>query len=146
MSDLRLPLLGVGAWLGGLGAAFLPGWSALLLAVAALAIALGTRSRVLVAGSLAGLAVLGVATLRVAAFDHGPVADLVAGRAVVDARVDISSDPRVVPGRFGDIVVVRGVLTRVSGRGAAYALRAPVVVLADEGWLDLRLGSSVDVT
>ena len=146
MSDLRLPLLGVGAWLGGLGAAFLPGWAALLLAVAALATALGTRSRPLVAGSLAGLAVLGVATLRVAAVDLGPVADLVAGRAVVDARVDISSDPRVVPGRFGDIVVVRGVLTRVSGRGAAYALRAPVVVLADESWLDLRLGRSVAVT
>ena len=146
MSDLRLPLLGMGAWVGGLAAAGLPGWLSFLLALAGLAAALAVRSWAGVACGLAGLAVLGVATLRVAAYDVGPVAELVAGRAVVDAHLVVTSDPRVVSGQFGDIVVVRGALTGVSGRGAAYSLRAPVVVLADEEWLDVPLGTSVEVT
>ncbi|MCW2832655.1 MAG: internalization-related competence protein ComEC/Rec2 [Nocardioides sp.] len=146
MSDLRLPLLGAGAWLGGLAAARLPGWLSLVIAVGCLGAAAALRSRTWVACALAALAVLGVATLRVASYGVGPVADLVGGRAVVDAQLEVSSDPRLVPGRFGDIVVVRGVLKRVHGRGASYSLRAPIVVLADDSWLDVRLGTSVSVT
>ena len=146
MHDLRLPLLGVGAWLGGLAAAGLPVWLSLTLAVLALGVALRSRSWPGLACALAAVAVVGVATLRTAAFDTGPVADLVSQRAVVSARVSVTSDPRVVAGRFGDLVVVRGALTQVTGRGATYTLRAPVVLLADESWLDVRLGSEVRVS
>jgi len=146
MTDLRLPLLGLGAWLGGLAAAGLPGWLSLVMAAAGLAAAVAFRSWPCLACGLAALAVLGVALLRVAAYDVGPVAELVTERAAVDARLEITSDPRVVPGQFGDLVVVRGVLTQVSGRGAAYSLRAPIVVLADESWLELSLGTAVSVT
>lgn len=145
MRDLRLPLLGVGAWVGGLAAAGLPTWLSLLLAVVGLGAAAATRSWPALACTLAGLAVVGVATLRLAPFGAGPVADLVSERAVVTARVSITSDPRVVAGRFGDLVVLRGALREVTGRGATYSLRAPVVLLADESWLDVRLGSEVRV-
>ena len=146
MDDLRLPLLGVGAWLGGLAAVAVPGWLSLAMAVAGLTVALVVRSWSAIACGLAALAVLGVATLRTVGFDTGPVAELVADRAVVTAHLEVSSDPRVVTGQFGDLVVVRGVLTGVSGRGAAYSLRAPIVVLTDETWLDVRLGTTVEVT
>ncbi|MEO5663653.1 MAG: ComEC/Rec2 family competence protein [Nocardioides sp.] len=146
MSDLRLPLLGVGAWVGGLFAAGLPVWLGLVLAVLGLGAAVASRSWPALACAVAALAVVGVATLRVAPFDTGPVADLVADRAVVSARVSVTSDPRVVAGRFGDVVVVRGTLTAVTGRGATYDLRAPVVLLADETWVDVRLGSAVRVS
>lgn len=146
MGDLRLPMLGVGAWAGGLAAAGLPGWWSLLGALAGLGVAFAVRSWVWLACALAGLAVLGVATLRGAAYETGPVAGLVADRAVVDVRLEISNDPRLVPGRFGDVVVVRAVLIEVSGRGSRFSLRAPVVVLADGSWLGVRLGSSVAAT
>ncbi len=146
MQDLRLPLLGVGAWLGGLAAAGLPLWLSLLSVLVGLGLALVSRSWPLLACVLAAVAVVAVATLRVAPFGAGPVADLVSDRAVVTARVSITSDPRTVAGRFGDLVLVRGTLTQVTGRAATYSLRAPVVVLADESWLDVRLGSVVRVT
>ncbi len=139
-------MLGVGAWLGGLAAVGLPGWLSLLIVGAGLMAAALARSWPAIACCLAALAVLGVATLRVTAFETGPVTELVSDRAVVDARLEVSSDPRLVPGRFGDIVVVRGTLIGVSGRGAAYTLRAPVVVLANDTWLDVRLGTTVAVT
>lgn len=146
MSDLRLPLLGIGAWVGGLAAAGLPVWLGLLLGAAGLGGAVAARSWPGVACALAALAVVGVSVLRVVAFGTGPVADLVSERAVVSARLSVTSDPRVVAGQFDDLVVVRGTLTRVSGRSSTYDLRAPVVVLADETWLDVRLGSEVSVT
>ncbi|WP_310526485.1 ComEC/Rec2 family competence protein [Nocardioides sp.] len=146
VQDLRLPLLGVGAWLGGLAAAGLPLWLSLLSVLVGLGLALVSRSWPLLACVLAAVAVVAVATLRVAPFGAGPVADLVSDRAVVTARVSITSDPRTVAGRFGDLVLVRGTLTQVTGRAATYSLRAPVVVLADESWLDVRLGSVVRVT
>lgn len=146
MQDLRLPLLGVGAWLGGLAAAGLPVWLSLTLALAALGVAVRSRSWPGLACALAALAVVGVAILRTAAFDTGPVADLVADRAVVSARVSVTSDPRAVTGQFGDLVVVRGAVTEVTGRGATYTLRAPIVLMADESWLDVRLGTEVRVS
>ncbi len=146
MHDLRLPLLGAGAWLGGLAAVGLPTWLSLAIGVLAVAVAVGARSWSGLACALAALAVLGVAILRAASFGAGPVAELVDERAVVAATVSISGDPREVAGRFGGFVVVRGTLTRVTGRGATYALRAPVVMMADETWLGVRLGSLVRVT
>lgn len=146
MHDLRLPLLGVGAWCGGLAAAGLPVWLGLVLSGAGVVAALLVRSWPALACALAALAVIGVATLQSVAFTSGPVAELVADRAVVSARVSVASDPRRVAGQFADVVVVRGTVTEVTGRGAAYDLRAPVVLLADESWLDVPLGAGVRVS
>jgi competence protein ComEC len=145
VQDLRLPLLGLGAWLGGLAAAGLSIRLSLLVALAGLGAAAISRSWPALGFALAAVAVVGVAALRVAPFGTGRVPDLVAERAVVTARVSVTSDPRVVAGQFDDLVVLRGELTEVTGRGATYSLRAPVVMLADESWLDVRLGSEVRV-
>ena len=136
MQDLRLPVAGgrsLAGRTGGSGAAGLAEPAAG--AGGSRGGQLASRSWPALACALAALAVVGVATLRVAPFDTGPVADLVSDRAVVTARVSVTSDPRVVAGQFGDVVVVRGTLTEVTGRGATYTLRAPVVLLADETWL-----------
>ncbi|QIK77386.1 MBL fold metallo-hydrolase [Nocardioides piscis] len=138
-----MPLLGLGAWLGGIAAVALPGWSVALLVVGSLGLARFRRSWPLLAAALAGIAVLGIAALRGAVVEHGAAAELVAARAVVDARVSITSDPRAVEGRFGDFVVVAATVTELTGRGSTYSLAAPVVLLADESWLEVELGSTV---
>ncbi len=140
-----MPLLGMGAWCGGLAAAFLSGWLALAGVAVILGVALLRRRAAAIACALAALAVVGVSLLHTVGLGVGPVVDLVDEQAVVTARVSPTSDPRLVTGQFGDLVVVRATLTRVTGRGAAYSLRAPVVLVADETWLSVALGSTVSV-
>ncbi|WP_457205901.1 ComEC/Rec2 family competence protein, partial [Nocardioides sp. P5_C9_2] len=146
MRDLRTPLLGAGAWLGGLAAAVLPAWATAVLVVLALVAALLSRQGAAVGAALAGAAVAGVALLHTGGVTAGPVHDLAAQRAVVTVELVVTSDPRVSQGRFGDVVVVRGDVRRVAGRGTAYSVRSPVVVLADEDWLEVALGERVRVS
>lgn len=139
-------MLGAGAWLGGIAAAVLPPWAALGLVLLVLVPALLSRQGAAIGAALAGAAVAGVALLHTGGIATGPVHDLASERAVVTAEVVVTSDPRVSHGRFGDVVVVRGDVRTVAGRGAAYDVRSPVVVLADEGWLDVALGERVRVS
>ena len=139
-------MLGAGAWLGGIAAAVLPAWASLALVGAVLVGALVSRQAAAVGAAVAAAAVAGVALLHASGITGGPVHDLASERAVVTAEVTVTSDPRVSRGRFGDVVVVRGDVRTVAGRGAAYDVRSPVVLLADEEWRDVALGERVRVS
>ena len=125
--DLRLLLLGVGAWAGGLLAALLPGggplaWVLLLGLVAgsygAARAAGGHRGaagpavRTWAAVVLVGAAVAGVATLRAVQVDRDPVTSLAREGAAVSATLSVTSDPRLAAGRFSDRVIFRPGCTR----------------------------------
>jgi hypothetical protein len=47
-----------------------------------------------------------VAGLRLGINDAGPVPALAADRAVVEADLTVTSDPRLIRGAFGDLVVL----------------------------------------
>jgi competence protein ComEC len=142
-----MPALGVAAWAGGL-LALLPGGVpvALGLGVAGSAVAWRRGSRALLAAVLVMGAVVVAATLREARVATDPVAVLAQQRAVVEAELVVTSDPRVTRGRFGEGVVLRGTVLRVTGRGATHAVRSPVLVLAGESWGGVPLGARVRLT
>jgi competence protein ComEC len=144
-------VLGVAAWGGGLLALLTPGWVPAALVVAALA-AVGAAARrgrpigLALGCVLVGAAVAGCVLVRAEAHLTGPVARLAEQRAVVSVEARVTSDPVVRSGRFGDFVVVRLSVHRVSGRGHDFSTRAAVVVIADGTWADLELGSTVVAT
>ncbi len=139
-------MLGAGAWLGGIAATVLPVWASLALVGTVLLGAVVSRQAAAVGAAVAAAAVAGVALLHAGGITGGPVHDLASERAVVTAEVTVTSDPRVSRGRFGDVVVVRGDVRTVEGRGTAYDVRSPVVLLADEEWRDVALGERVRVS
>lgn len=145
-ADLRAPVLAAAAWAGGLAVALLPVvvvGAGLGVVVPAAAVAWRRRSWTLLGTLLAGAAVAGVALLHAAAAGDGPVDELAAERAVVSLEVTTTSDPRPARSAYGDLLVVRGRVERVVGRGAAHDVSTPVVLLAGSGWRDVRLGSTV---
>lgn len=142
-------LLGGAAWGGALAARAIGWWvlpAALGVGLLAWPSARG-RGRAAVrttAGLVLVVAAVGaVATLRLEQVAHSPVADLAREGAAVRLVGTVRSDPRRAEGRFGDIVTVRLDVREVTGRGATYALAAPVLVLADEDWADVPLGATV---
>ncbi len=148
--DLRLPLLGVAAWAGGLAGHLLPPGATLAVVAAALAGLLVARARL---GARRGFTLWGVllvfaavaagAVLRQAQVEHNPVAALADEHAVATLELSVTSDPRVVEGRYAEQVLIRARVNRVAGRGRAHSLGTPVVVLADDGWAGVELGSRV---
>lgn len=153
--DLRMPLLGAAAWLGGLAAHLLPGAGLRAVAgsVAGLALAGGlawARGRVARRTALTAAGVLLVAVVaawvglvRQAQLARGPVAALARDGAMVEVRGTVTSDPRQIRGRFGDQVLVRMEAHALTGRGASYDLAAPVLVIADPSWQRVPLGATV---
>jgi competence protein ComEC len=150
--DLRMPLLALGAWAGALCTRWVPDVVAAALVVAAATALVVLRRRVgprLLTGVgvlLVFAAVLVGAMLRAHSVATNPVAALGRERAVATLELDVSSDPRLVPGRYGDRVLLRAVVHRVTARGVTHQLSAPVVVLADPSWQDVALGSSLRIT
>ena len=153
--DLRMPLLGVAGWLGGLAVQVLPARgvhaaAGLLLTVAAGAGVAVARGRLdgraaLTAGGvlLVVVATACVGLVRHAQLTHGPVALLARDGAVVDVRATVTSDPRESHGRFGDQVLVRVQVQRLTGRGTSYHLSAPLLVIGDPTWRNAPLGTTV---
>ena len=88
-------------------------------------------------------AVGGTALLRDAEVAAGPVAALAPSRAAVQAEVVVTSDPRTVSGQYGDRVMLRGRVRALDAGGRRLAVRAPVLVIGDETWRGVRLGSTV---
>jgi competence protein ComEC len=149
--DLRALALGGGAWVGALLALVLPG------RVAAGAVCLlvtlvvaGVRAQRWSAGWLGPLAALvavaGVAALQQALVMTSPVASLAEERAVVTLRLELTSDVRVVAGQYGDLLVAQADVSRVEGRGSAWSLEVPVVLMANAEWPRLPLGTSLETT
>lgn len=152
--DLRMPLLAVTAWAGGLAARWVPsGWLVAVGVVLTLALLVTARRR----GRLAAVvtpaasvlvfgAVVVAALVRQEQVAENPVAALSEERAVVSLTATVTSDPRRITGRFADQVMVRVQVHEVTGRGASWTLSTPVLVLGDEGWQDLRLGAMIRAT
>ncbi|GAA1478911.1 ComEC/Rec2 family competence protein [Nocardioides aestuarii] len=145
MTDLRMPALALAAWAGGLSV-LLPGPVTALVLLVGLLAARWRGSRALVAAVLVLGAVAAGATVREARVAHDPVAWLAAERAVVEAEAVITSDPRALRSGFTDGVVLRATVVRVAGRGVAYEVRAPVLLLADASWTGVPLGARVRLT
>ena len=156
--DLRMPLLGVGAWVGGLvvAPATTLGWVAgpLLAGFTAAgfmaARAMGRRRRDVRAAMLTwaavvlvGVAVAGATLLREAQLVRDPVSVLAGDHAAVVVELSVSSDPRVQEGRFADYVLFRARVHEVTGRGATYSVGVPVLVLAPSEWAGVPLGSQL---
>ncbi|MDN5893412.1 MAG: hypothetical protein L0H93_05250, partial [Nocardioides sp.] len=100
--DLRMPALGVAAWVGGLGGLLAPLVSLVVaLPLGALSIALVRRPglrRSITAWLLVAVAVGASAALRDLAVGTGPVAQLAPTRTAVTAQVTVAGDPRRIPG------------------------------------------------
>lgn len=149
--DLRMLLLAAAAWAGALAGQCAGWWVPAL--VGGLALALGTvagvgrrrdgRLRAATGAALVLAAVAAVTTLRSDLIERSPVARLAADGAVAQVAGTVTSDPRQVDGRYGPVVLVRLDVREITGRGATYALAAPVLVMADSDWSDVRLGSTV---
>jgi competence protein ComEC len=149
-ADLRLPALGAVAWASALAARTVP--PALLgpvglVALLVLGAVTARRRSLTLAGWLlvTGAVVVGVA-VRGSAVRASPVAVLAADHATVSVVLVVGSDPRVVAGRFGDRVVLKGTVRAVTGRGVRHEVRAPVLVFAPagrSGWADVAFGAVV---
>ncbi|WP_240641429.1 ComEC/Rec2 family competence protein [Nocardioides ferulae] len=161
--DLRMPLLGAVAWAGALVAWLLPTWVAAavvatLTPVAAVGLRRAPRARgggrpwrsTGTATALGALLVLAAAVSVTLVRQHqvagNPVAALAEQRAVVTVEATVTSDPRPLVGGFAERVLLRAEVRRVHGRGAAYALATPVLVIADPAWSDVALGSTVQAS
>jgi len=136
---------GIGA--AGVGAAGIAGAATVLtvsLAVAALRRSALALTVVLVIAVMAGSALIDMHRLR-----HGPAALLATHRAVVSAEVEIRADPHRIARKAGTagVVVIRTRTVRIEGRGGAWLVRAPVLVIASgpqvEQWLQIPVGTRV---
>jgi competence protein ComEC len=148
--DLRAVVLGVMAWAGALGGFLLPRWLVLgVLAAAALTLLVRRRRGrpvvVALAWLVAAAAVAGSAMLRTEGVATSAVAALADERAFVSAVVRVTSDPMLRQGEFEPFVLVRATTREVTGRGRTSDTRVPVLVIADEDWRDVELGSVVRV-
>jgi competence protein ComEC len=146
--DLRIAGPALAAWAASGVSLGLPlSWS---LATAAAAgagalLAMAGRRRWLASIVLVVAAAACVSALRVAGTGWGPVPELAADRAVASVHLRTTSDPRLVQGRFADLVVLEATLTRVEARGVTTSTRTPVVVFADPAWTSVDLGSTLHV-
>jgi competence protein ComEC len=156
---MRMGLVGLSAWAGGL-LVVAPGWTLVLAgilvtvggvgaAVVAVrsrgpgrALALAWRTTAL-ACLLALVAVLCAGLLRADRVQGDPVSALAAEGAAVTGRLVVSTDPRPMAGARTDGVFLRAVVVEITGRGTAWKVRSPVLVLAPASWADVRLGSTV---
>lgn len=154
MPDLRLIVLAAAAWAGALlgawvGADLRPALVAVaaLLALAVLALALGPRRLrgTIAAGALLAAAVGGSAMLRGQQVAENPVTSLAERRAAVATVAVVTSDPRILQGRYGDRVLLRLSLREVRTRSHTVRLRTPILVFADPSWRRLPLGATVRV-
>lgn len=153
MNDLRLPLLGVGAWAGALVGPFVVtgGRVVLLVALAVPALLVGAwavRKRAPTALALV-LMITGAATvagLHAARVSDNPVAALAARGAQVRVIATVTTDPKEVTGAHSTYQLRRAGVREVAGRGVVYRLRTPVVVLGGDAWADVPLGATVATT
>jgi competence protein ComEC len=145
--DLRMVVIGAAAWTGGLVGLLAPVLLPVVL-LAGLALVVVRRRRqhqvwMVLCCLLVGTAVAAGALLRSEMHRRSPVADLAGVEAVVTLDGRVTSDPVRKQGRYGPYVLARMTVQRLEGRGRAYEVRVPVLVIGGVGWLDAELGETV---
>ncbi len=148
--DLRAPVLAGVAWLSAVAALEAPGWVLVATLVVTTLHLVHRRRRgreVLsrVAWVVAGCGIAGSVLVRAEGVHTTAVEALARQSASVEARLVVTSDPVLRRGRFETYVVFRARTEAVVGRGRRHAVRAPVLVIADERWADLELGATLRV-
>lgn len=95
---------------------------------------------------LGGVASATVTSLHVASARTGPVPELAAEAETISAELVVSTDPRrrksSTPGRPG-YVMFDGRIESVTEDETTYRARSSVLVLADDGWANLRPGQRI---
>ena len=151
-TDLRMGLVGLAAWTGGLLAGLVAARPVTVLCVVVAPAVAGACWRW--AGRVRGTAlacllvlvtVAGVALLRGERVTTDPVAVLAREGAQVAGRLVVTGDPRPFSSAHTDGVVLRWVLREVTGRGSTWRVRSPVLVIAPGSWSDVELGATVRV-
>ena len=148
-----VPLAAAGwgaAWVGTLGS--LAGIAAAAAGVAvALVVAGLRRSAGVLAIALVTTAIVSAGVLDVYRLRHGPVASLAHQEAMVSANLEIRTDPHLVTGRGvrAGAAVMKTATVRIAGRGHAWRVRAPVLVVVTGPqlgqWLQIPVGTQVAV-
>jgi competence protein ComEC len=154
LTDLRMAPLGVAAW----GAASFGTWGGYAGMAAAgatvtvgLAAAALRRSALLLAVALVSAVVGGAGALDLYRIRHGPVAMLATHRAAVSADLEIRADPHWIAGRGvrPGAAVIRAAIVRIEGRGGAWLVRAPVLLVVSGPelgqWFEIPVGSRLAV-
>jgi competence protein ComEC len=155
LADLRMVPLAAAGW----GAAWVGTWGApaglaaaaagvtLALMVAALRRSARVLSIALVMAMVVGMGAIDVYRLR-----HGPVALLATDEAMVSVDLEIRADPQRVADRgvtAAAAAVTKAATVRVEGRGHAWLVRAPVLVVISGPqvgqWFQIPVGSRVAV-
>jgi competence protein ComEC len=136
----------LGTWGGHAGTAAAGAGVTLGLAVAAL-----RRSALLLAVALVTAVTAGAGMVDLLRLRHGPVAVMATHRAVVSADLEIRADPHRIAGtavRPG-AAVIKAATVRIEGRGGAWLVRAPVLLVVSgpqlEQWFEIPVGSRLAV-
>ncbi len=101
-----------------------------------------SRSAVL-AVLVAAAAGFAVAGLRTSAIGAGPIHDLAVRQSRVSVEAVLTSDPVSRPSTFAPYTLARVRVITVESHGLVTRVRSPVLVIADDSWLHLRLGEQV---
>jgi len=148
--DLRMVAVAAGAWagagLGTSGSALV--WGAVLAAAALVALVAWRRGSVLLVAVAAALAVTGgTGAVRAEVLASGPLAGLADERAVATVVVEVRGDARVHPaqGVRPAYASLPGLVVAVDGRGRAWRVRTPVLLVvsgvAVDGWSRWPVGT-----
>ncbi|MDN5762656.1 MAG: ComEC/Rec2 family competence protein [Microlunatus sp.] len=157
--DLRLVPVAAAAWAGawvGTGLAGADRWSSTavggVVATALALVLLARLRRAVLAGAVAACLVAATVVGALAAhrLAGGPVADLADDQSTVDVVGVVSGDPLLRAGQFGGYATVRVRVRVIEGRGQAWAVHSPLLVVAsgDEaatGWARVLVGSTVRI-
>jgi competence protein ComEC len=116
-----------------------------------LAVAALRRSAFLLAVALVTAVAAGAGTVDLHRIRHGPVATLATHRAVVSADLEIRADPHPIAGAGvrPDAAVIKATIVRIQGRGGAWLVRAPVLLVVSGPqlgqWFEVPVGSRLAV-
>lgn len=153
--DLRLVPLAVAAWAGMWLSTGDDRWWVLAAGIAGLAIGaagMWRRMALLACTGLVAISCLLVGSAQAHQLRSGPVGDLAAAKAVVDAELIMTGEPRqqAARGVRPAYLSVRGVAVSVDGRGQQWKLRTPVLVTVSgseaQKWATVPVGSRLGLT
>ncbi len=154
LTDLRMAPLAITAW----GAAWLGTWgghagiaaggASVMVGLAAAAL---RRSALLLAVAMVTAVVGSAGTVASYRIRHGPVAMLATHRAAVSADLEIRADPHWIAatGVRPGAAVIRTAMVRIEGRGGAWLVRAPVLLVVSGPelgqWFEIPVGTRLAV-